>query len=159
GLGLVSAPFLMWAIPDAMPGALIVLAAGMTLTTLVNHVRWIEWPALGWGTLGRLPGVALGTWLVVVLSLDALGVIVGAAVLVAVALQRSRWQIQKNRTNLLLAGTLSGAMGTATGIGGPPMAMVMARITMAMTMAITTTRAATVKSTMPSFMRWLLSLS
>lgn len=126
GVGMIAAPFLMWALPQYMPGSLIMLGGAMTVTTLVTHWRHIDLPTLGWTLIGRIPGLALGAWLVVAVPTAALGVVVGVAVIVAVVLQWSRWTIRKTPTNLLIAAVVSGTTGTATGIGGPPVAMVMA---------------------------------
>lgn len=126
GVGMVSAPFLMWAIPESMPAALVALGGAMTLTTLATHWRHIDWPTFLLTIIGRLPGLALGAWLVAAVPTSVLGALVGLAVVVAVVLQRKRWPIRKTPRNLLLAALISGTTGTATGIGGPPVAMVLA---------------------------------
>lgn len=126
GVGMIAAPVLMWAIPESMPATLVILGGAMTIATLVTHWRDIDLPAMGWALLGRVPGLALGAWLVVTMPAGALGVLVGFAVVVAVVMQWSRWTIPKSPRNLVLAGSLSGTTGTATGIGGPPVAMVLA---------------------------------
>lgn len=127
GVGMIAAPFLMWAIPDAMPATLIALGGAMTLTTLATQWRHIDLPTLGWAVLGRLPGLVLGAWLVVIAPTNVMGILVGLAVVVAVVLQWSRWVIRQAPRNLVVAGLVSGTTGTATGIGGPPVAMVLAR--------------------------------
>ncbi len=126
GVGMIAAPYLMWAVPDSMPATSIALGGAMTVTTLVSEWRHVDLLTLGWTLLGRLPGLAVGSWLVVVLPGSTLGVLVGFAVVLAVVLQWRRRVLHKSPRNLFVAGVVSGATGTATGIGGPPVAMVLA---------------------------------
>lgn len=126
GVGMIAAPFLMWAIPDSMPATSIALGGAMTVTTLASHWRHVDLPTLAWTLLGRFPGLVVGSWLVVALPGSTLGVLVGLAVVLAVVLQWSRRVLRKSPRNLFVAGVVSGATGTATGIGGPPVAMVLA---------------------------------
>jgi uncharacterized membrane protein YfcA len=59
------------------------------------------------------------------LDTDALSVVNGAAILVAVAVLATGWRAPSlsGRRGLVLAGATSGAMNVATSIGGPPVAM------------------------------------
>lgn len=126
GVGLLAAPFLMWAVPDAMPGALIMLGGGMTLTTLAADWRWVDVRGLAWALVGRLPGAFAGAWLVLAVATDTLGVFVGLAVVAMAALQATRWAIRLSPLSLAVAGFVSGTTATMSGIGGPPVAMVYA---------------------------------
>lgn len=126
GVGMVAAPFLMWAVPDTMPATLVILGGAMTLLTLTSHWRDVDVRALAWAITGRVPGLALGAWLVVTVPTSTLGVVVGIAVIIAAILQWKRWTIPNTAPNLVVAGLVSGTTGTATGIGGPPVAMVLA---------------------------------
>ncbi|MFV0451237.1 MAG: sulfite exporter TauE/SafE family protein [Propioniciclava sp.] len=126
GLGMIASPFLVWLYPDQMPGAMIMLGGTTALTVLVVDWRSLDLTGLGWALLGRLPGVALGAWLVVRVPLALTGVLVGLAVLAAVALQWSGRTIHQTPGTLVGAGFVSGTSGTVSGIGGPPLAMVYA---------------------------------
>lgn len=127
GVGLLAAPFLMWAVPDAMPGALIMLGGTMTLATLATHGRWIDVRGLAWAMLGRLPGALAGAWLVVAVAGRTLGFFVGVAVVAMAGLQVTRWAVPLAPASLIGAGFVSGTTATMSGIGGPPLAMVYAR--------------------------------
>ncbi|GAA5080329.1 sulfite exporter TauE/SafE family protein [Thermocatellispora tengchongensis] len=124
GLGLVAAPVLTMMQPSLMPGAIQVVNASLPLFTLAVEWRRVEWRALGWAVLGRLPGSAVGALIVVYVSAQALGVFVGAMVLVAVALTARAVAIPRTGATVTGAGFVSGITGTATGIGGPPIALV-----------------------------------
>ena len=51
-------------------------------------------------------------------------IIFGILLLVATYMSIKKWNIVANKKNITIAGTISGLMGTLTGIGGPPMALV-----------------------------------
>jgi hypothetical protein len=63
-------------------------------------------------------------WVVAALSSRALGLVVGVMVLVAVAVTVSAVHVRATPGTLGFAGVVSGVAGTATSIGGPPIALV-----------------------------------
>lgn len=123
GLGLVGAPVLSLLDPTLMPGALMVAVIVLPVLTLVQERRHIDWRAVAWGLPARLPGTVLGVWVVAVLPPRALAGAVGAMVLVAVLLSLRSFRVRITPASLVAAGALSGFAGTATSIGGPPMAL------------------------------------
>jgi uncharacterized protein len=129
GLGVVAAPTLTLLDPSLMPGALLVAAAVLPLLTFAREPRHTDWRGLSWAFAGRLGGTAAGTAIVAVLSVRALGAVVGTIVLAAVALTATKFRIAKNPGTLVSAGFVSGATATASAIGGPPIALVYQRDT------------------------------
>lgn len=124
GLGLVAAPVLTMLDPTLMPGAIQVVNVTLPLFTLAVEWRRVDWRGLGFALLGRLPGSAVGALVIVYVSVQALGILVGVMVLVAVGLTAWALSIPRNGLTIAGAGFVSGITGTATGIGGPPMALV-----------------------------------
>ncbi|WP_424530515.1 TSUP family transporter [Sphaerisporangium viridialbum] len=124
GLGLVAAPMITVLDPTVMPGAIQIVNLTLPLFTLATEWRRVDWRGLGFALLGRLPGSAIGAFIVVYVSTQVLGIFVGAMVLVAVAVTASAVAIPRNGATLTAAGFVSGITGTATGIGGPPMGIV-----------------------------------
>ncbi|GII83504.1 membrane protein [Sphaerisporangium siamense] len=124
GLGLLAAPVVTVLDPTVMPAAVQVVNAVLPLLTLLAEWRAIDWRGLGFALLGRLPGGVLGGLVVVYVSGQVLGVLVGVMVLAAVAVTAAAVAVPRNRATLAAAGLLSGITGTATGIGGPPVAIV-----------------------------------
>ncbi|MGM0928199.1 MAG: sulfite exporter TauE/SafE family protein [Actinomycetota bacterium] len=94
--------------------------AGLVAAPVIALVAPELLPALA----GRIPGSLLGAWLAVAMSTAALSWLVAACVLAGVGSAFLGWRPVPNRTNLVAAGGLSGVMGTATAIGGAPMAIV-----------------------------------
>ncbi|MEV4169678.1 sulfite exporter TauE/SafE family protein [Nonomuraea sp. NPDC049709] len=124
GLGLVAAPVLTMLGPDLMPGAIQVVNMILPLFTLAVEWRKVDWRGLGFAVLGRLPGSAIGAVIVVYVSIYARGIFVAVMVLVAVALTARAISVPRNGYTITTAGFVSGITGTATGIGGPPVALV-----------------------------------
>jgi uncharacterized membrane protein YfcA len=127
GLGLVSAPIVMLLFPSLMPGSLLVAACVLPLFTLTREVRHADINGLGWAFGGRILGTPLGVWVVAAVPSRALGVAVGAMVLAAVGATTWSGLVPRNAGTLTAAGIVAGATGTATSIGGPPLALLYQR--------------------------------
>jgi len=125
GLAIVSAPVLYWLNPVLVPGPVIMMALSVAAINLFRYRRTISLKGLGSAIAGRIPGSLLGGYLLTVVSGDALTLFLGSMVLLAVLVSLSRIRISATPATLCTAGFLSGVMGTATAIGGPPMALVM----------------------------------
>ena len=123
GLGLVAAPVTMLLEPALMPDLLLWLAMLFPLLTLTREHDEIDWRGLGWSVLARIPGTAVGVYLLTIISTRALGVAVAVMVLVSVATTARAVVVPVNRSSLVTAGFASGIAGTATSIGGPPLAI------------------------------------
>ena len=123
GIALVASPVLLLVDPRLVPTAMLVVSTAMPWTTLVQEWRHIDWWGLRWSLGGRLAGTVAGVWLVAALDADGIGVAVAVMVLATVVVQLSGVSVPVNRRNLLVAGALGGAGGTATAIGGPPLAV------------------------------------
>lgn len=126
GVAMIAAPYVMWVLPETVPTTLIILGGSMALTTVAQEWREVDLRDLVVALLGRLPGILVGTWLLLVASTQVLGVLVGGIVAVAAALQWRAIRITKTAPNVAVAGFFSGASATVSGVGGPPLAMVLA---------------------------------
>jgi uncharacterized protein len=123
GLGLVAAPVVTLVFPSLMPGSLLIAAAVLPMFVLAKEIKHADWSGLGWAFAGRLAGTPLGVWLVAAIPSRALGLAVGAMVLAAIAASTWKRRIPRNQGTLMVAGLIAGGMGTATSIGGPPLAL------------------------------------
>ncbi len=123
GLNLIAVPVIAVYQPAALPAAGIILALPMTLGSALREYTHIDHAAVLWTTLGRLPGVVLGAWVVSRLTPDALSLLVGGVVVFAVLISMVSITLTIDRSSQAAAGFLGGLMGTASSIGGPPMAL------------------------------------
>jgi uncharacterized membrane protein YfcA len=123
GLNLIVVPALAAFRPEALPAAAVMLAIPMTFGSAVRERAHIDRSAVLWATLGRLPGIALGVWIVKSVDDAALARLSGGMVLLAVAMSVATARLAITPVSQLVAGWLGGVMGTASSIGGPPLAL------------------------------------
>lgn len=127
GMGMLAAPVVALVDPSLIPGTLIMLASLVTLMVVIRERTAIDVSGTGWALTGRVPGTIAGALLLAAIPERALAVMIAAVVLGGVAVTSLGWMPAPRRRNLMLAGATSGVLGTATSIGGPPMALVWQR--------------------------------
>ncbi len=123
GAGLVAAPVIALIAPDLLPALVVMLACLVTLLVAVRDRAALDVRGAAWALAGRIPGSILGAWLAVAMSTVALSWLVAVSVLAGVGSAYLGWRPAPTRSALITAGGLSGVMGTATAIGGAPMAI------------------------------------
>ncbi|HLR48597.1 MAG TPA: sulfite exporter TauE/SafE family protein [Corynebacterium sp.] len=125
GLGTISTPIMALLKPDLVPVVVLCLAFIIACSTL--HRAWAEtdWKMVLYSNLARLPGTFLAVWALAVLSTNSLQIFIGCSVIFTMVLSSLGWTPKVNVANTLIAGGLSGFLGTSTSIGGPPMALLM----------------------------------
>lgn len=123
GANLLVAPVLAVVDPDAVPVTPMLLVLPLALAMVRREHHGVDRGAVGWLMLGRLPGTAIGALVVAAVSATTLSVLAGVGVLVAVATSLLTAHVPITPATTVAAGVTSGALGTATSIGGPPMAL------------------------------------
>ncbi|WP_306318760.1 MULTISPECIES: sulfite exporter TauE/SafE family protein [unclassified Streptomyces] len=124
GMAMLAAPVVAVIDPSLVPGTLIVQATVLSLLVTVADRQHIDLRGTGWALVGRVPGTVAGALLVATLPQQGLALMLSAVVLLGVVLTCFGWAPRPHRPALVLAGSASGLFGTATSIGGPPMALV-----------------------------------
>lgn len=124
GMGMLAAPIVAIVDPSLIPGTLIMLATLLTIFVVIREHEEIDLSGTGWALVGRVPGTIAGALLLAALPERALALALAGVVLAGVVLTSTGWIPVPHRRNLMLAGATSGVLGTATSIGGPPMALV-----------------------------------
>ncbi|WP_166969306.1 sulfite exporter TauE/SafE family protein [Brevibacterium atlanticum] len=125
GLGMITAPVLALLRPDLLPAALLFLATLTSLTAFVRERHDVDWRIVGWGALGRVPGIAIGTVAVIMLPDAGLSLMLAITVLAGAAFSLVGWSPAASHRNMFFASSVSGIFGTATSIGGPPISLVL----------------------------------
>jgi uncharacterized membrane protein YfcA len=123
GVNLVVVPVLAIVEPKALPATTVLLAIPLTLGMVAREHRHIDWRGVTWLSAGHVPGAVVGAVLVSVVSTHALALMVGVTVLVAVATSWLSPPIPITPATATTVGFASGVMGTASSIGGPPVAL------------------------------------
>ncbi len=124
GMGMLAAPVVALVDPGLLPGTLILLATLVTVLVVLTERQHIDLSGTGWAMAGRVPGTVAGALLVATLPDRGLSLLLASVVLGGVLLTSLGWRPQPVRSTLVMAGAASGVLGTATAIGGPPMALV-----------------------------------
>lgn len=122
GLGLALTVVLLLAVIE--PLAILTVPLLLTLPMVVgNIVADVDLRGSGLIILGRIPGTLIGAGLLILVRPEVLGVVVACALLVSILIGVREAPLLTDR-NRLVAGVASGIMGTAAGLGGPPVSMV-----------------------------------
>jgi uncharacterized membrane protein YfcA len=123
GANIVAVPVMAVIAPDALPATLALVVIPLVAVMAVRERHALDRTGVTWITVGRIPGTVVGASVIAVVSADTLSVLLGAGVLLAVAMSVITTTIPVNGMTATTAGFASGAMGTATAIGGPPLAL------------------------------------
>lgn len=123
GLGMISSPFLALADPGFIPVTVVLAVIPLTIAIAWADRSHVAGRDVGLALLGRVPGVVVGALVVAALTDEVVAVLVAGSVLLAVAVSVSGRHVHTTDPVLVVAGMASGFTGTATGVGGPPMAL------------------------------------
>ncbi|MBY4678452.1 sulfite exporter TauE/SafE family protein [Marinobacterium sp. CAU 1594] len=123
GFGLLAAPLLYLIDPAFVPGPILLLAGLLSLLVVLKQHQQLSWRRIMPAILARIPGAWFGALLLVSAPAPLLGLLFGSVLLLAVLCTWRRFELPLNRTSLTIGGFISGLIGTATSVGGPPIAM------------------------------------
>jgi uncharacterized membrane protein YfcA len=123
GMNLVVVPVLALVAPDALPAVAVMLGIPIGAAMARHELHAVDRRGVAWIFTGRVPGTLVGTAIVVAVSSGTLEVLVGIAVLLAVAMSLAAPPIPVRPATMAAAGAVGGITGTAAGIGGPPLAL------------------------------------
>lgn len=128
GMAIVAAPFLMMIDPSLVPATVTMVTMGLAMINTWQYRSQLSLKGLGWAFIGRIPGTFVAGILLAYLSLNALEIIMGLAVLIAVLASMFKLAVEPTNKNMFWAGFAAAVMGTTTSIGGPPMALVLQKM-------------------------------
>lgn len=129
GYGMFAAPVMALVAPEWLPGTVVLVGFVIGAGSLLNARDAVEWQDLPPGFAGRILGAGIAAYIAsAVVGTDALAIIVGFVVLFAVALTVLGLTFPISGGSLFVAGGIGGVMGTLTGIGAPPMAILYSNV-------------------------------
>ena len=123
GAGLFAVPILALIHPDFVPGPVLMMNPLLSGLLSVRERGSVDHQGLRWALTGRVPGVLLGVLALTMVADERLGVLFGVLLLLSVALKASGVHTGRSPRSLMVAGGLSGFMGTTVAVGGPPIAL------------------------------------
>ena len=125
GLAIVTSPILIILLPAYIPGPIIIVGLFLAIVNAFKYRSTISIGGLKHALIGRIPGTLAGGALLYYIDIAQLSLLLGIVVLMAVLLSLLPIKIEPTRNRLMFAGFLSGFFGTSSGIGGPPMALLL----------------------------------
>ena len=124
GMGLLASPILILIDPGFVPGPILLSTTVLTVLLVYRERTAIDFHGIQWAMVGRLFGTVLASAILLVVSADQLVLLIGVFILSAVGMSLSGFRFDPIRPVLVVAGMLSGLLGTVASVGGPPMALV-----------------------------------
>lgn len=123
GFAMISAPIIALVDPTLIPVVLLLL-----MVPLNGYIAWrersaIDWRGVGWISAGRAAGMVGGLWILAVVSTRGLSLVIGWSTVLAVLVAVVAPAFHPNRPALAGVGAITGVTETATGVGGPPLAL------------------------------------
>jgi uncharacterized membrane protein YfcA len=124
GFALIVAPVLGLVAPGQLPVCVLVLMLPLNAYVAWRERAALDWRSGGWITAGRLAGTLGGLALLAALSVSHMNLLIGVSTIAAAAVTLFLPAFTPARGVYLAAGLITGVTETATGIGGPPLALV-----------------------------------
>ncbi|WP_186704457.1 sulfite exporter TauE/SafE family protein [Vibrio kanaloae] len=125
GLAIVAAPLLFLVSPDYVPAPICLVGLFISIFNAFKHRANISIGGLKIALLGRIPGSIAGGALLVMVSTSVLSLWLGLLVVFAVIVSLLPFRLEPTPAKMGIAGFFSGFFGTSSGIGGPPMALLL----------------------------------
>lgn len=124
GFALITAPIIGLIAPQLLPVALLIMMLPLNFYVAWRERRALDKPGTGWITGGRTLGALIGIWIVAQITPQGLGMLIGASTIVAAVITLCAPSFAPGRNAFMAAGVVTGITETATGIGGPALALV-----------------------------------
>ncbi len=119
GYALVVVPALLLVAPEAVPVTPLVVATPMVMFQALAERRALDAAGFARMTAGRVPGTALGAWILTMVGSSFVAAAAGALLLSAVAASALSGSRSTSRPLEVAAGFASGVAGTVGAVGGP----------------------------------------
>ena len=123
GGGFIIVPLLALVDLNLIPAPLIFASLSLSGLMAVRERAAVDWRYIPITLLGLIPGSILGAYVLSSVPVANLGIVFGTVILVGIVLTVSGLHVPLTRATALVSGALSGAMGTASGIGAPLLAL------------------------------------
>ncbi|WP_413700616.1 sulfite exporter TauE/SafE family protein [Psychromonas sp. KJ10-10] len=125
GMAIFAAPLLIHLSFDYVPVPIILVACFISILNTLHNRKSIEIGALKMAIIGRIPGSLIGALLLLYVSVSTLSLWLGILVLISLVISLLPFRLEPTPSRMTIAGFLSGFMGTSSGIGGPPIALLL----------------------------------
>jgi uncharacterized membrane protein YfcA len=124
GLAVIAAPILVLINPDFLAAPILTFGCLASLLNTLVYRKKLQINQTKITLSGRVVGSVVGVYLLTLLAPEIFAVSFAIFIMLSVVLSYRHVGVLNSPRNLVLAGFLSGVMGTTTGVGGPPIALV-----------------------------------
>ncbi|MCI2423533.1 sulfite exporter TauE/SafE family protein [Saccharopolyspora sp. K220] len=124
GFALIVAPVVGLVEPSLLPVFLLALMIPLNLYVAGRERGSLDKLGAGWITAGRFVGTFGGLWVLVAVPVAQLNLLIGGSTVLAAVVTLIAPKFTPGRGAFLAAGAITGVTETATGVGGPPLALV-----------------------------------
>ncbi len=124
GFALIVAPVAGLVEPRLLPVALLVLMVPLNAYIAWRERQHLDLRGASWITVARLAATPAGIAVLAVVPERYLGILIGVSTILAAAASLALPAFRPRPPAYLAAGLVTGLSETATGIGGPPLALV-----------------------------------
>lgn len=127
GSNLVAAPLLVLLDGSFVPAPVVVASLVLNVAMIRREGNAAFDPTVKPAMVAQVPGALAAGAVLAVLPERGLSLLFAGLVLVGVGVSAAGWHLRPTRRTLVAAGLAAGFMGTISGIGGPPVALVYQR--------------------------------
>ena len=124
GFALMVTPILIIIEPAFIPGPVMICRLFLSILIMIKERNSIDFRDIKISIFGRIVGTLLAAFIILIIPEEFFGIIFGCFIILAVIFSFNKSKFFPTKPLLLIAGFLSGLMGTITSIGGPPMGLV-----------------------------------
>lgn len=124
GFALIVAPVMGLLAPESLPVSLLILMLPLNAAIAWRERDAIDFRGSSWITVGRFVGTFGGVWILFWLPLSQLNILIGLSTIAACLATWMAPSFVPGRRALISTGLITGITETATGVGGPPLALV-----------------------------------
>ena len=124
GMGLLASPILILIDPRFVPAPILLSTTVLTALLTYRERYAIDFHGIQWAMVGRIGGTITAGAILLIVPADRLVLLFGLFILAGVGISLSGLRFRAVRPVLVVAGALSGLLGTVASVGGPPMALV-----------------------------------
>jgi uncharacterized membrane protein YfcA len=125
GMAVFAAPIIVLYKPEWVPIILTIVVLILSLKNAWNLRANVDWKHITPPMISRIPGTLIGVWVLTQIPHHTLQLLVAGMVMAAILVTAFAKPFSATIANMAIAGLISGFTGSTTGIGGPPMALVM----------------------------------
>ena len=124
GFALIVAPIAAVIWPALLPSAILILMLPLNAFVAWRERSHFDLRSVSWVTAGRFAGTFVGFWILVAVTTSMLNLVVGVTTILAALATKLAPKFTPSPSAYVGAGLITGVTETATGIGGPPLALV-----------------------------------